>query len=150
MGVQICQAPVFHTPGILSKKKWPQPSLFSWPLLLLPLPSPRLVLDSPHRPVCCLWSRECQTRAQPCPAALASSRSSTTGRPTSSAPTQTRLLPGAPLPPPAQAPTLTGSMDSVRPPAHPTPHQRPPPPQFPLLPQPQPRRLPAAPRAPSP
>merc|ERR1712183_63973 len=78
------------------QKKWPQPSLLSWPLLLLPLPSPRLVLDSPHRPVCCLWSRECQTRAQPCPAALASSRSSTTGRPTSSAPTQTRPLPGVP------------------------------------------------------
>ena len=101
------------------QKKWPQPSLLSWPLLLLPLPSPRflpvlnwveivifcekiwiltfsgrLVLDSLHRPVCSLWSRECQTRAQPCLAALASSPSSTTGRPTSSAPTQTRPLPG--------------------------------------------------------
>merc|ERR1711971_915721 len=87
MGVQICQvAPVFHSRGTLSRKKWPQPLLLSWPLLLLPLPSPRLVLDSLHRPVCSLWSRGCQTRAQPCLAALASSPSSTTGRPTSSAP----------------------------------------------------------------
>merc|ERR1712172_29823 len=87
------------------------------------------------------------------------------GSSTTLAPPSANLLPGALLPPPAQAPTLTGSMDSVRPPAHPTPHQRPPPPrlqqqprprqqqpqpQFPLLPQLQPRRPPAAPRAPSP
>ena len=43
------------------------------------------------------WSRGCQTRAPPCQGAPASSPSSTTGRPTSSAHTQTRQLPGEDL-----------------------------------------------------
>merc|ERR1712012_758818 len=42
------------------------------------------------------WNRGCRTRAPPCLGAPASSPSSTTGRPTSSAHTQTRQLPGAP------------------------------------------------------
>merc|ERR1712018_1104217 len=125
MGVQICQAAsVFHSPTILSKK-WPQPLLLFWPFLLWPLQSPRLlpvtfrstelsengdilvrkdfmtysgrlVLDSLHHPPVCPWSKECQTRAPRCQAALASSLSSTTEPPTSSAPTQTHLLPGVP------------------------------------------------------
>ena len=40
------------------------------------------------------WSRGCRTRAPRCQGAPASSPSSTTGRPTSSAHTQTRQLPG--------------------------------------------------------
>merc|ERR1712018_331362 len=92
------------------------------------------------------------------PASHASSRSGTLGSSTTLAPPLDRVLPGAPLPPPAQAPTLMGSMDSARQPAHPTQPQQPPPPQpqqqpqplVPLLPQLQPRRPPAAPRAPSP
>ena len=53
----------------------------------------RLALASPPPPPP-PWSRGCRTRAPPCQAAPASSPSSTTGRPTSSAHTLTRQLPG--------------------------------------------------------
>merc|ERR1712130_27042 len=99
------------------------------------------------------------------PASLACSPSGTLGSSTTLAPPLDRVLPGALLLPLVQAPTLMGSMDSARQPAHPTQPQQPPPPQppppqpqpqqqpqppVPLLPQLQPRRPPAAPRAPSP
>merc|ERR1712130_1086993 len=99
------------------------------------------------------------------PASLASSRSATLGSSTTLAPPLDRVLPDALLLPLVQAPTLMGSMDSARQPAHLTQPQQPPPPQppqpqpqpqqqpqppVPLLPQLQPRRPPAAPRAPSP
>merc|ERR1712130_590822 len=99
------------------------------------------------------------------PASLASSRSATLGSSTTLAPPLDRVLPGALLLPLVQAPTLMGSIDSARQPAHLTQPQQPPPPQppqpqrplqqqpqppVPLLPQLQPRRPPAAPRAPSP
>merc|ERR1712130_440623 len=98
------------------------------------------------------------------PASLACSPSGTLGSSTTLAPPLDRVLPGALLLPLVQAPTLMGSMDSARQHAHPTQPQQPPPPQpppqpqpqqqpqppVPLLPQLQPRRPPAAPRAPSP
>merc|ERR1712107_979699 len=71
------------------------------------------------------------------PASHASSRSATLGSSTTLAPPLDRVLPGARLPPPAQAPTSTGSMDSARQPARLTPPQPPPLPQ----PPPQPQQL---------
>merc|ERR1711971_1115421 len=101
----------------------------------------------------------------PAPANHAFSHSATLESSTTLAPRLDRLLLGVQPPPPAQAPTLTGSMASARPPAPLTPPPQPPQPQQPqlqqlpqpqqqqplLLPQLQPRRPPpAAPRAPSP
>merc|ERR1711953_780902 len=54
------------------------------------------------------------------------------------APPLDKPRPGAQLPPLAQAPTLTGSMVSARPPAHRTPPPQPP--QPPQQPQPQPQQ----------
>merc|ERR1711953_1607990 len=60
------------------------------------------------------------------------------------APPLDKPRPGAQLPPLAQAPTLTGSMVSARPPAHRTPPPQPP--QPPQQPQPQPQQLPQQPQ----
>merc|ERR1712130_639766 len=75
------------------------------------------------------------------PASLACSPSGTLGSSTTLAPPLDRVLPGALLLPLVQAPTLMGSMDSARQPAHPTQPQQPPPPQ-PPPPQPQPQQQP--------
>merc|ERR1711953_1503279 len=67
------------------------------------------------------------------------------------APPLDKPRPGAQLPPLAQAPTLTGSMVSARPPAHRTPPPQPPqPPQQPQQPQPLRRLLPQLQRRPRP
>merc|ERR1712062_668278 len=84
------------------------------------------------------WCRPAQQALVPAPANPASSRSATSGLSTTLAPPLDKPRPGAQLPPQAQAPTLTGSMVSARPPAHRT---RPPqPPQPPQQPQPQPQQ----------
>merc|ERR1712226_1158354 len=70
--------------------------------------------------------------------------SATSAWSTTLAPLLDKPRPGAQRPPLAQAPTLTGSMVSARPPAHRT---RPPqPPQPPQQPQPQPQQLPQQPQ----
>merc|ERR1712130_929610 len=63
------------------------------------------------------------------PASLACSPSGTLGSSTTLAPPLDRVLPGALLLPLVQAPTLMGSMDSARQPAHLTQPQQPPPPR---------------------
>merc|ERR1712038_184940 len=86
--------------------------------------------------------RPAQQALVPAPANPASSRSATLGSSTTLAPPLDKPRPGAQLPPLAQAPTLTGSMVSARPPAHRTPPPQPPqPPQ-----QPQPQQLPQQPQ----
>merc|ERR1712038_1988809 len=91
--------------------------------------------------------RPAQQALVPVPANPASSRSATSGLSTTLAPPLDKPRPGAQLPPLAQAPTLTGSMVSARPPAHRPPAHRTPPPQPPQPPQqPQPQQLPQQPQ----
>merc|ERR1712186_47232 len=99
-----------------------------------------------------LRCRPAQQALVPVPANPASSRSATSGSSTTLAPPLDRPRPGAQRPPLAQAPTLTGSMVSARPPAHRTRPPQPPQPQplRRLLPQLQRRPRPAALQAHSP